>query len=164
MVTTTFDSLEFRRALGSFATGVVVVTAPDVEGGHRGITVNSFSSLSLDPPLVLFCLDKAAWSFGAFAGAELFAINILRQDQQDLSVRFSTAAIDKWEGVAYDLWQGDLPVLRGCLANIACRREQVHEGGDHTIIVGRVEGLHVAGEGEPLVYFQGGYRRIGPAL
>lgn len=164
MEKTTFNSLDFRRALGSFATGIVVVTAPDVEGGHRGITVNSFTSVSLDPPLVLFCLDKAAWSFGVFYGAELFAINVLRQDQQHLSVRFSTAAIDKWEGVGYDLWPGDLPVLRGCLATIACRREQVYEGGDHIIILGRVERLDVDGDGDPLVYFRGGYRTVGPKV
>lgn len=164
MDSTTFDSLDFRRALGSFATGIVVVTAPDVEGGHRGITVNAFSSVSLDPPLVLFCLDKAAWSFGVFYGAELFAINVLREDQRDLSVRFSTPAIDKWEGVSYDLWPGDLPVLRGCLANIACRRESLYAGGDHVIIVGRVERLRVGGGGDPLLYFQSAYRHIGSAL
>jgi flavin reductase (DIM6/NTAB) family NADH-FMN oxidoreductase RutF len=160
----TFDSLAFRQALGSFATGVAVVTARDDAGANRGITVNSFSSVSLDPPLVLFCLDKAAMSFDAFHRAERFAVNVLRKQQHAVSVRFSTAAIDKWNGVAYDLWPGDLPVLRDCLANLACRREAVYEAGDHIIIVGRVERLHLGEEGDPLVYFQSSYRTIGPAV
>lgn len=159
----TFDSLDFRRALGSFATGVAVVTARDPGGGNRGITVNSISSVSLEPPLVLYCLDKEAMSYETFRQSESFAVNFLRKDQHALSVRFSTAAVDKWEGVDYDLWSGPLPVLRGCLANLACRREAVYEGGDHVIILGRVQHLEVSG-GEPLLYFRGGYRAIGPAV
>ena len=160
----TFDSLDFRRALGSFATGVTVVTARDGTGAHRGLTVNSFSSVSLEPPLILFCLDKATPSFESLCEAERFAVNVLRAEQHELSVRFATAAIDKWDGVAYDLWAGDLPVLRGCLANLACRQEKLHDGGDHVIVVGRVERLHAAGEGEPLVYFKSTYRSIGPSV
>lgn len=160
----TFDSLAFRRALGSFATGVTVITAPDRNGEHRGVTVNSFSSVSLDPPLVLFCLDKGALSFTCLTEAERFAVNVLRGGQHDLSVRFSRAAADKWEGVDFELWPGEVPVLRGCLANLLCRREALYEGGDHTIIVGRVERLEAAEEGDPLVYFQGNYRGIGPLL
>lgn len=164
MGSTTFDSTDFRRALGSFATGVAVVTALDADGAQHGITVNSFSSVSLDPPLVLFCLDKAAMSFAVFRDAEIFAINVLCEEQLALSVRFATADIDKWDGVAFDLWSGGLPVLRGCLANLACRRESLYAGGDHVIIVGRVERLRTAGQGDPLVYFQSRYRRIGPAV
>jgi flavin reductase (DIM6/NTAB) family NADH-FMN oxidoreductase RutF len=159
----TFDSFTFRRALGSFATGVAVVTARDASGANRGITVNSFSSVSLEPPLILFCLDKAALSFDCFSGAERFAVNVLCTEQYELSVRFATATIDKWNGVAYEVWPGDLPVLDGCLANLACRRESLYEGGDHVIVVGRVERLRTAGEGDPLVYFQSSYRSIGPS-
>jgi len=159
----TFDSLDFRRALGSFATGVAVVTARDPSGGNRGMTVNSISSVSLEPPLVLYCLDKAAMSYEIFRQSENFAVNFLRKDQHALSVRFSTAAIDKWEGVDYELWSGQLPVLRGCLANLACRRENIYEGGDHVIILGRVQHLEVFG-GDPLLYFRGGYCGIGPAV
>jgi len=149
--------------LGSFATGVAVVTARDRAGHNRGITVNSISSVSLEPPLVLYCLDKAALSYDVFHQATRFAVNFLCKDQHALSVRFSTAAIDKWEGVAHDLWAGDLPVVRDCLANLICHREQVYEGGDHVIILGRVEHLEVS-VGEPLLYFQGGYRAIGPSV
>ncbi|MEO3429788.1 flavin reductase family protein [Pelagibius sp. CAU 1746] len=158
----TFNSSAFRQALGSFATGVAVVTARDAAGRNRGITVNSFSSVSLEPPLVLFCLDKAALSFDTFRLADSFAINVLGQHQHELSVRFATAEIDKWDGVDYDIWPGNLPVLRDCLANLACRRETLYEGGDHVIILGRVERLQAAGEHPPLVYFQSGYRSIGP--
>lgn len=159
-----FDSFDFRRAMASFATGVTIVTACDASGTGRGITVNSFSSVSLDPPLVLFCLDKAAMSFGTFCRAERFAVNVLRREQHELSIRFSTAAADRWEGVSYDIWADGLPVLRNCLCNLACRREALYEGGDHVIILGRVEHLHAADEGDPLVYFQSGYRSIGPAV
>ncbi len=160
----TFDSIAFRKALGSFATGVAVVTARDSSGDNRGITVNSFSSVSLDPPLILFCLDKVAMSYDAFCESEQFAINVLREEQHELSVRFATATADKWDGVAFDLWSGDLPVLRGCLASLGCRREALYEGGDHVIVLGRVEQLHAAGEGDPLVYFKSDYRTIGPAV
>jgi flavin reductase (DIM6/NTAB) family NADH-FMN oxidoreductase RutF len=159
-----FDSFAFRRALGSFATGVAVVTARDLAGALHGITVNSFSSVSLDPPLILFCLDKSALSFDAFRQAGRFAVNVLCERQHELSIRFSTAAADKWEGIDYDLWPGDLPVLRGCLANMACRRATLYEGGDHIIILGQVEQLQVEAEGDPLVYFQSGYRSIGSAV
>ncbi|MGF1592895.1 MAG: flavin reductase family protein [Kiloniellaceae bacterium] len=159
-----FDSFAFRRALGRFATGVTVVTARDPSGVNQGITINSFSSVSLEPPLILFCLDREAFSFDSFCKAERFAVNVLGAGQHELSVRFSTAATDKWEGVGYDLWTGDLPVLQGCLANMGCRHEHLYEGGDHVIIVGRVERLQVAGEGDPLIYFQSGYRTIGPSV
>jgi len=160
----TFDSLAFRRALGCFATGVAVVTARDASGRNRGLTVNSFSSVSLEPPLVLFCLDKETPSFAGFCEAGRFAVNVLRAEQHSLSVRFSTAAADKWNGIEYDLWPGELPVLRGCLASLACRREALYEGGDHVIIVGRVERLATAGPGEPLIYFQSSYRTVGPSV
>lgn len=158
----TFDSLTFRRALGCFATGVTVVTARDAAGRNRGITINSFSSVSLEPPLVLFCLDRATPSFDSFCEAGRFAVNVLTAEQHELSVRFSTATADKWNGVEYDLWPGDLPVLRGCLASLACRREAVYEGGDHVIVVGRVERLAAAGAGDPLIYFRSDYRSVGP--
>src|SRR3546814_9464670 len=102
----------------------------DLSGRNRGITINSFSSVSLEPPLILFCLDRETPSFDSFCDAGRFAVNVLRAEQHSLSVRFATAAADKWNGIPYDLWPGDLPVLRGCLASLACRREAVHEGGD----------------------------------
>jgi len=160
----TFDSFAFRRAMSSFATGVAVVTTCDHSGANQGITVNSFSSVSLDPPLILFCLDRAAMSFDCFRKAEGFAVNVLRKEQHDLSVRFARASTDKWHGVAFDPLPGGPPLLRGCLVSLACRRETLYDGGDHVIIVGRVEEIHGVREGEPLVYFQSTYRSIGPDL
>ena len=160
----TFDSLAFRQAMGRFATGVTVVTTRNGAGENCGVTVNSFTSVSLDPPLVLFCLDRAALSYDAFCQAEKFAINVLCAEQQRLSVRFSTAASDKWDGVAFELWPTGVPVLKGCLANLGCRKEAVHDGGDHVIFVGRVEDLQLNADKDPLVYFQSVYRGIGPNL
>src|SRR3546814_9526052 len=120
----TFDSLTFRRALGCFATGVTVVTARDASGRNCGITINSFSSVSLEPPLILFCLDKETPSFDSLCAVERFAVNVLRAEQHALSVRFSPAGADKWDTVDHDLWAGGLPVLRGCLASFACRRTE----------------------------------------
>ena len=159
-----FDSLAFRRAMGRFATGVTVVTTRDGAGDNCGVTVNSFASVSLDPPLVLFCLDKAAMSYDVFLQAEEFVINFLSAEQHPLSVRFSTAAMDKWDGVAYEIWDSGQPALQDCLANLGCRKEAVHEGGDHIIIIGRVEGLRMESDKDPLVYYQSGYRGIGPNL
>ncbi len=159
-----FDSLAFRQAMGRFTTGVTVVTTRNPKGGNIGVTVNSFASVSLDPPLVLFCLDKAALSFEAFGRSDQFAVNFLCAEQHALSVRFSTTTADKWEGVAYDIWPTDLPVLRDCLVNLGCQKEAVHEGGDHVIIVGRVDALRLDGEKRPLVYYQSGYREIGASL
>src|SRR3546814_4661747 len=88
----------------------------------------------------------------------------MRAEQHSLTGRVATAAADKWNGIPYDLWPGDLPVLRGCLASLACRREAVHGGGDHVIVVGRVEQIESGGSGDPLIYFQSGYRSIGPAV
>ena len=159
-----FDSLAFRQAMGRFATGVTVVTTRDQAGANCGVTINSFASVSLDPPLILFCLDKAAMSYNTFRDAERFVINFLCEEQHHLSVRFSTAASDKWDGVAFDFWPSDLPALKGCLANLECRKDAVHEGGDHIIIVGRVEHLLLDSEKKPLLYYQSGYREIGPSL
>src|SRR3546814_3202804 len=123
----TFDSLTFRRALGCFATGVTVVTARDASGRNCGITINSFSSVSLEPPLILFCLDKETPSFDSLCAVERFAVNVLRAEQHALSVRFSTAGADKWDTVDHDLWAGGLPVLRGCLASFARSEEHTSE-------------------------------------
>jgi flavin reductase (DIM6/NTAB) family NADH-FMN oxidoreductase RutF len=158
----TIDPTAFRRALGSFATGVAVVTTCDKAGANRGITVNSFSSVSLDPPLILFCLDRAAMSFDCFSEADRFAVNVLDKRQQDLSVRFATASADKWEGVDCEHLAGGLPLLRGCLANLICSRQSLYDGGDHVIIVGRVVELLGTIDGDPLIYFQSAYRSIGP--
>jgi flavin reductase (DIM6/NTAB) family NADH-FMN oxidoreductase RutF len=155
-----FDRRAFRNALGCFATGVTVVTTVTDAGEPVGLTANSFSSVSLDPPLVLFCLDRASHNLDAFRGAGRFAVNVLGDDQRDLSVRFSTTIGDRWDGVVWERWETGAPVLNGCLAALDCETEAIHEGGDHVIIVGRVQRLAATTDGKPLLYFRGNYATV----
>lgn len=157
----TFDSRAFRNALGSFATGIAVVTTIAPDDLPIGVTVNSFSSVSLDPPLVQFCLGRAAMSYEAFTTAPSFAVNILAEDQADLSVRFSKRDLqERWEGVGVERWDTGVPILSGCLASLECDREHIYEGGDHVIVVGRVRRLSATAEGKPLLYFRGSYAQL----
>ena len=157
----TFDSRAFRNALGSFATGITVVTTIAPDGEPIGVTVNSFSSVSLEPPLVQFCLGRAAMSFEAFTTAKSFAVNVLAEGQADLSVRFSKRDLqERWEGVGVERWDSGVPILSGCLANLECDREHVYEGGDHVLILGRVRRLTSTAEGKPLLYFRGAYANL----
>ncbi|MBL6932075.1 MAG: flavin reductase family protein [Rhodospirillales bacterium] len=155
------DNTTFRKVLGRFATGITVVTGLAEDQIPVGLTVNAFTSLSLDPPLVLFCLDKKTASINAFYTGRGFALNMLGEDQQDLSVNFSTKKDDRFVDVGYELWGTGVPILKGCLANLECIIDAVHEGGDHLIIVGRVERLSQTDSGRPLLYFNGNYARIG---
>ena len=157
------DPTRFRNALGRFATGVTVVTGLDERGVPTGMTVNSFTSLSLDPPLVLFCIDLLTPSFSAFTKAPAFALNVLTEDQEAVSNNFATPTDDKFKDIEFDTWETGSPILRNCLANLECRNEAVYDGGDHKIIVGRVEKLAISDAGKPLLYFQGKYGRLSDA-
>lgn len=150
---------EFRRSLGRFASGVTVVTARDASGKLHGITVSAFCSVSLDPPLILVCIDKNTGSHYALTETDSFVVNILREDQQYLSDRFASYLPDKFEAVSYSLGIGDLPILEDALANLECRLVNSHDGGDHTIFVGQIERATI-GDGKPLVYFHGNYRKL----
>ncbi len=152
-----FDPRELRRALGQFATGVTVVTTRAEDGRRVGVTANSFTSLSLDPPLVLWCLDRASPSMSAFEAAGHFAINVLSAGQHFLSRQFATPAEDKFIGVACDDGFGGLPMLAGVLARFVCRNVRQVEAGDHVIVIGEVERFETF-EGEPLVFHSGSYR------
>lgn len=157
-----FTALELRAALGMFSTGVTIVTAES--GGERiGATVSSFNSVSLDPPLVLFSIGRNAKAFAAWNSVERFAINVLDQSQRDLSSRFGRAQDDKWQGV--EPVQGaasGAALLPGALAWFECETHQIHDGGDHIIIVGRVLALarHGGDDARPLVFFGGSYRNL----
>ncbi|MGW5685901.1 flavin reductase family protein [Nonomuraea sp. NPDC003754] len=145
-----------RDAFGQFATGVAVVTT--AAGGQRaGVTVNSFTSVSLDPPLVLWCLSDRAPSAPLFLRAGRFAVNVLAAGQGELSRRFAAPAPDKFAGV--DLLDHPLPMLAGTLAGFACRTVHTFSGGDHHIFVGEVERYQRAG-GDPLVFHSGRYREL----
>lgn len=132
------DSREFRSALGAFATGVTIVTTRDPQGRPVGLTANSFNSLSLDPPMVLWALAKTSKNLPAFAAAQFFAVHILAADQQPLADRFAQRGADKFAGLEVDDGPGGVPLLRGCSARFQCRTAHQYEGGDHAIFVGQV--------------------------
>lgn len=150
---------DLRSALGGFATGVTVVTARTGDGASAGVTVNSFCSVSLDPPLVLWCLCKTAPSARVFLAATHFAIHVLAADQGDLSARFSRPSPDKFAGLVLSRGLGGAPVLNGVVALFECRAEQRVDAGDHYIMLGRVDRYGHTG-GPPLVFHTGAYRQL----
>jgi flavin reductase (DIM6/NTAB) family NADH-FMN oxidoreductase RutF len=152
---------EFRTALRNFAAGVTVVTTRDGDGHPSGLTASAFTSVSLDPPLVLVCVDHAATAHPAFRAHGWFAVNVLRQEQEGISRRFAASGGDKFDGVPCHEGETGLPLIDGALATLECRVVETYEAGDHTIFVGAVEAASVSG-GRPLVYFHGGYHGLSP--
>ncbi len=150
---------EFRHALGKFASGVTVITTVDADEHRHGITVSAFCSVSLEPPLILICIDKYTGSHHAFEQNEFFAVHILRADQQQYSDHFAAHRADKFDRFAFTENEHGIPVLKDVLASLECRRVNAHDNGDHTIFVGAVERATI-NEGEPLVYFHGNYRKL----
>lgn len=163
-MTPTFDARAFRDAVGWFTTGVTVITARDAGGTLFGVTANSFTSVSLDPPLILWSLDKRSPSLKGFAACPNFAVNILTQAQQHLSARFAASGTDKFRDVEYETWDTGCPILPGSLANLECRVETTHDGGDHVIFLGRVLRLESNKSGQPLLFSRGTYRGLGGNL
>ena len=158
-----FDSRLFRKALGTFATGVTVVTGLTPKDVPVGVTVNSFASVSLDPPIILICLDNNTGSLKAFCEGERFAVNILSENQQDLSEEFAGLQEHKFKDRAFETWDSGCPILDGCLTNLECTRLNAFEGGDHLIVLGRVDRIKHADGGRPLLFYQSAYGRIGDA-
>ena len=156
-----FDQREFRNALGRFATGVTVITTVGPSGKPEGMTANSFSGLSLEPPLVQWCIGKSSPTHDIFAGAEHFVINILRADHQHLSNQFATPAEDKFAGVDWRPGLGGCPIIGEPLALFECRNAAQHAGGDHTILIGAVERFEYH-EGAPLLFSSGKYALTAP--
>lgn len=156
-----FDSQAFRRALGNFATGITVITAVSPEGEPIGLTANSFNSVSLDPPLILWSIDKRSSNLEAFCNASHFAVNILAADQMNLSNQFARPSDDKFAGVNYREGLGGAAVLSDCAAVFECSRYQVVDAGDHFILIGKVEQFQAEGRA-PLCYHQGGYSIVMP--
>ncbi len=152
---------EFRRVLGHYPTGVTVVTAA-CPGGPEGMTIGSFTSVSLDPPLVSFCPSQDSDSWVRMRGVGSFCVNVLGDHQADVSTTFASKTDDRFEGLATRVEATGAPVIEGCLAWIDCRVEAVHTAGDHDIVVGRVVALGTAGEPEsgPLIFLKGGYGRV----
>ncbi|MEU5532882.1 flavin reductase family protein [Streptomyces sp. NPDC020362] len=156
------DQAEFRRVLGNFATGVTVVTAPPTEGSPSpaGFACQSFSSLSLDPPLVCFMVGRTSTTWPRIARVGAFCVNVLAADQGDLCRAFAVSGADKFAGVAYDAAPvSGAPRLTGAVAWIDCTVHTVHTGGDHLIVVGRVNALGADGPDEPLLFHRGRFGR-----
>ena len=154
--TLTFDTTDLRRAMGRFATGVTIVSTRGAGGRPVGVTANSFSSVSLEPPIVLWSLRRASPSLAAFDAAGRFVINVLTLDQLELSRRFASPLADKFTGVAHRPGLEGLPVLDGSAAVFECRTEQRLEVGDHVLYLGRVEAYSHRGA-PTLLYCQGRY-------
>lgn len=156
----TFDQRAFRDTLGCFATGVCIVSAMGRDGRPVGLTVNSFTSVSLDPPLVLFCVDNRSESLGAFVDSGGFSVAVLGAEQQSLSRTFAFGPPqNRWDGIARETWDSGAPVIPGALATMDCAHHATYDGGDHTILVGRVLRF-MRREGEPLLYYRGTYAAL----
>jgi flavin reductase (DIM6/NTAB) family NADH-FMN oxidoreductase RutF/pimeloyl-ACP methyl ester carboxylesterase len=159
--TTGSDARTLRDALGCFGTGVTIITAIDPDGKPIGLTANSFTSVSLDPPLVLFCVDNGAGSLPVLEAVDRFAVNVLHIGQQPTSNRFAARGIeDRYEGVPWEQWEGGGPILSGSLASFDCEKFAVHDGGDHRIFIGKVVRARFEPRRDPLLYFRGKYRRL----
>ncbi|MFN4185625.1 MAG: flavin reductase family protein [Hyphomonas sp.] len=154
------DARTLRDALGCFATGVTIMTAKDGTGQPVGLTANSFTSVSLDPPLLLACIAKSSASSEVFQMAEHFAVNVLHIGQQPASVRFSRRDEDRFGATPWEQGLNETPVLTGSLATFECSRYAVHDGGDHIILIGQVERARFEPRRDPLLYFRGKYRRL----
>lgn len=150
------DVTELRRCLGTFVTGVTVMTALDADGQPDGITANSFSSLSLDPPLIAWSLRLQSRSFQTFKNAQRFAVNILAQDQVSVSNRFATSGVKNFAEVPHTLGLGGVPLINGCASYLECSLEATYPGGDHELFVARVERIQM-NDKKPLAYGNGGY-------
>ena len=157
------NDVEFRQALGQFATGITIATTLDKDGVPHGLTVNSFNSVSLDPPLVLWSLNKESHQLDAFSNSGFYGISVLAEGQMDISNRFAAFVEDRFEGVSWQSGETGAPLLDGALATFDCKTETIIDGGDHIILIGRVIQAERK-EGNPLLYFGGAYKQIGSAL
>ena len=154
-----FDPQAFRSALGNFATGVTIVTARDDTGAPVGLTANSFNSVSLDPPMVLWSLSLQSGSLPVFRDAQVWAVHVLAEGQQDMSDRFATPGVDKFAGLAPTDGPEGAPLIEGCVARFGCRARFEYEGGDHAIFLGEVVDFDRS-DADPLIYHGGQYSRI----
>ena len=154
------DPRTLRDALGCFATGVTVVTCLDSGGNPAGLTVNSFTSVSLDPPLLLVCIAKDAASAPALTAAPNFAINVLQTGQRPASIRFSTRDEDRFGATPWSCGEAGAPILEESLGVFECESYAVYDGGDHHILVGQVVKASFDSTLDPLLYFRGKYRRL----
>ena len=158
----TLDDRRLRNALGQFPTGVTIITSVTASGERLGMTISSFSSLSLDPPLILFSIHRRANSFAAWQQVTHYAVNILNEAQEELSNRFALPKGEKWAGLTMHAGKTGVPLLPNAMVTLECEPYGRYEGGDHEIFVGRVVEVHenLAKRGRPLVFSGGRYRQL----
>lgn len=149
-----------RDAMGCFATGVTVITTSDLDGVPLGFTANSFTSVSLDPPLVLFCIKRDSANVEALRKRCAFAVNVLHIGQQAISTRFASRVQDRFTETEWELWDYQVPIILDAMANFECSVHEIIDGGDHVVVIGMVKRVHFESSRDPLLYFQGKYRRI----
>ncbi len=156
-----FNERTLRNALGSFATGVTIVTTKLKDGQPLGLTVSSFNAVSLKPPLVLFSIGNSALGFSAWKDATRYVINVLGEDQHDLSNRFGRPSDDKWSNLAVEEVGGGF-IFQGAVMAFECEAYRQYEGGDHEIMLGKIEAFHALDHGsdQPLIFYRGKYNRI----
>ncbi len=153
------DTWAFRQAMGAFATGVTVITAPRDDGGYIGITVNSFCSVSLEPPLVLCCLKTKTHRYCHFHSAAHFNVNVLASDQAWISQRFAGSLAHRFSDIPHRPGAAGPPLIEGCAAHLECRKSAIYPGGDHAILVGEVEALALSGR-TGLVFQNGLFQNV----
>lgn len=153
------EPLQLRQVFGQFATGVTIVTTGSDTGEAVGMTVSSFNTVSLDPPLILWCIDKKTGCFDAFDRCKHFAIHVLSEQQDELSSLFARRGVDKFSGLGYHMNEYGVPLLHEYCARLQCTLTARHEGGDHLIMVGRVDAMHTQ-DRAPLIFHRGHYARI----
>ncbi len=151
------DTRALRNILGCFATGVAIITTRAADGAHLGVTVNSFSSVSLDPPLILFSLARMAKILTAFQETENFAVNILGHGQEALSNMFARPSTVLWEGMNLTVAENGCALLSGSLAHLECKKAAELDGGDHVILLGDVLRFHLKEAADPLLFYRGRY-------
>jgi flavin reductase (DIM6/NTAB) family NADH-FMN oxidoreductase RutF len=155
------EKSELRRVMGHFPTGVTVITTMSKTGELRGLTANALCSLSLEPPLLLICVDKKSETYPCFQEGRVFTVNMLASDQEHVSRRFAISGGDKFDGTAYRIGANGVPILDGSLAYLECSVVGSYDGGDHTIYIGQVEQAEAIDGKKPLLFYRGGYREIG---
>ncbi|MFV8784214.1 flavin reductase family protein [Microbulbifer sp. SA54] len=153
------EPMQLRQVFGQFATGVTIVTTGSDTGEAVGMTVSSFNTVSLEPPLILWCIDKKTGCFDAFNHCEHFAIHVLSEQQDNLSSLFARRGVDKFSGLDYHLNDRGVPLLHEYCARLQCTLTARYEGGDHLIMVGRVDAMHTQ-DRAPLIFHRGQYARI----
>ncbi len=158
------DPRALRKAFGTYTTGVVVIGARGADGKPVGMTVNSFSSVSLAPPLVSFCPARSSFAFAVYEAMRHFSVSVLGEEHRAISDRFARASGEhKWDGVGHRLGEGGMPVLEGALAAFECEVEARYDAGDHVIVLGRVLRFEHGGERSPLLFHGSRYHALGPA-